>query len=136
MPIGTDNTLGTFNPLFPKGAYFGLIAPTGPLNHVDLDPSVAFSVGDKWTVNVNWLFFWRTRRDDGLYGIPGNLLRSGSETTARFVGRSPGVEVVWRVGRHLSVTADASAFTAGPFLKEAPPSKTTTYVAAWTTYKF
>ena len=25
----------------------GLIAPTGPLNHIDLDPLVTFTVGDR-----------------------------------------------------------------------------------------
>jgi hypothetical protein len=33
-----DTRLGTFNPLFPKGAYFGLIASAGPANRMDLHP--------------------------------------------------------------------------------------------------
>ena len=132
----TDHRLGTFNPLCPKGAYFGLIAPTGPLNHMDLDPMSTFAVRRGLTVTANWLFFWRTRRDDGLYGVPGNLLRSGRGTSARFVGHSPGLEVRWQRDRHLSLTADIAVFTAGAFLREAPPAKTTTYFSAWSTYKF
>lgn len=131
-----DDTLGTFNPLFPKGAYFGLIAPTGPLNHTDLHPSVTLTPTPNCTVGASWLFFWRTQRDDGLYGVPGNLLRSGEGTRSRFVGHSPGVEVEWRRGRHLSLKVDAALFPAGAFLTEAPPSRTIVYLSAWTAFKF
>src|SRR5580704_15483188 len=35
-----------------------------------------------------WLWLWRTERDDGLYGIPGQLLRSGRNTQARVSSRT------------------------------------------------
>jgi hypothetical protein len=95
-----------------------------------------FTVRRALTLTANWLFFWRTRLDDGLYGVPGNLLRSGRGTSARFVGYSPGLEVHWHRDRHLSLTANIAVFTAGAFLQEAPPAKTTTYFSAWSTYKF
>ena len=132
----TDGILGTFNPLFPKGAYFGLIAPSGPLNHIDLHPSIEFTPKKNWTVSAGWLFLWRTQRDDGLYGVPGNLLRSGQATRGRRVGQSPGTEIVWEVTGHLSVTADVAIFSAGSFLNESPPAKTITYLGLWMTYKF
>ena len=131
-----DDVLGTFNPLFPKGAYFGLVAPTGPLNHVDLHPSLTFAMPAGWSVVATWLFFWRTRADDGLYGPPGTLLRSGAGTHAHFVGQSPGLEMTWQPTVHLSLTTDLSLFSAGSFLQEAPPARTTAYLAAWTTYRF
>jgi Alginate export len=132
----TDDTLGTFNPLFPRGAYFGLIAPTGPLNHTDLHPSIAFALQKGWSVSASWLFFWRTQRDDGLYSVPGNLLRSAEGTHAHFVGQSPGIEIKWQATPHISFTADLSTFSAGAFLKESPPGRMITYFAVWTTYKF
>lgn len=132
----TDGTLGTFNPLFPKGAYFGLIAPSGPLNHIDLHPTIEFAPYTNWTVSAGWLFLWRTSRDDGLYGVPGNLLRSGRESPARYVGHSPGIEVSWDATRHLSVTTDLAIFSAGAFLNESTPAQTITYLGCWMTYKF
>lgn len=132
----TDGILGTFNPLFPKGAYFGLIAPSGPLNHLDLHPSIEFTPKRNWTVSAGWLFLWRAQRDDGLYGVPGNLLRSGQGTRAGSVGQSPGTEIVWELTRHFSVTADVAIFSAGSFLNESPPAKTITYLGLWATYKF
>ena len=131
-----DDVLGTFNPLFPKGAYFGLIAPTGPLNHSDLHPSIKFWLKNGWSIQTSWLFFWRTKADDGVYAVPGTLLRSGAGTQAHYVGQSPGAEVSWQADTHLSFTIDLSLFSAGSFLDEAPPSRTITYIAAWTTYRF
>lgn len=132
----TDDVLGTFNPLFPRGGYFGLIAPTGPLNHSDLHPSVAFSVGDSILLSGSWLFFWRTERDDGLYGVSGNLVRSGEGRSARFAGHCPGVEIKWQATRHLSATVNLSLFTAGRFLQQAPPDRTIRYLAVWSSYLF
>jgi hypothetical protein len=35
-----DNRLGTFNAMFPKGAYFGLVSTAGPANHMDVHPEI------------------------------------------------------------------------------------------------
>ena len=35
-----SSTLGTFNPLFPSGVYFNLLNPVGPLNLIDLHPTL------------------------------------------------------------------------------------------------
>lgn len=131
-----DHRLGTFHPLFPKGAYFGLIAPTGPLNHIGVHPSIAVTPARDWSVSASWLFLWRTQRADGIYAVPGELLRSGEDTRSRFVGHCPGVEVGWRAGRHLSMTAYAARFSAGAFLRESPPARAILYLAAATTFRF
>lgn len=131
-----DDRLGSFHPLFPKGAYFGLIAPTGPLNHIGVHPSIAIAPVRDWSISTKWLFLWRTQRDDGLYGVPGGLLRSGEGRQSRFVGHSPGVEVEWRASRHLSMTAYAARFAAGAFLRESSTARTIVYLAAATTFRF
>lgn len=131
-----DNRLGTFNPMFPKGAYFGLIASAGPSNHMDLHPQLTLSIRDDLVMTTSWLFFWRHRMDDGIYGIPGNLLRSAERTRSRFVGHSPGVEVEWQVTERLSLTGNASLFTAGPFIQESGPGRDIGFIAAWATYRF
>jgi hypothetical protein len=102
-----DGRLGTFNPMFPKAAYFGLIAPAAPSNHVDLHPLVTVRARDDLVANVSWLFFWRNSSDDGIYGISGNLLRSGNGTHSSYVGQSPSFEAEWRATEHLSLTGNA-----------------------------
>lgn len=131
-----DDRLGTFNPLFPKGAYFGLIASAGPSNHMDLHPQLEVTPRADLVVTTSWLFFWRQRLDDGVYGMPVNLLRSGDGIQARFVGHSPGVEVEWQVTRRLTLTANASHFTAGPFIQQSGPARAIGFIAGWATYRF
>ena len=131
-----DDVLGTFNALFPKGAYFGLIAPVGPYNHMDLHPQVDVSLARGWGLSANWLWFWRTEIDDGLYGVAGQLLRSGRDTRERFVGHSPGVEVTKSLAPHLTLVVQASLFTAGPFIEEMQPARDIHFIAAIATYRF
>jgi Alginate export len=131
-----DNRLGTFNPLFPRGAYFGLIASAGPSNQMDLHPHVTLNPRGDVVMTAGWLFFWRHRIDDGIYTTSGSLLRSGEGTRSRFVGHSPGVEARWQVTRQLSVTGNASLFTAGPFIQESGPARAIGFLAGWATYRF
>jgi hypothetical protein len=132
----SDDVLGTFNALFPKGAYFGLIAPVGPYNHMDLHPQMDVSLPRGWSVSANWLLFWRTEVDDGLYGVAAQLLRSGRGTRERFVGHSPGVEVTKSLAPHLTLVVQASLFTAGPFIEEMEPARDIHFIAAIATYRF
>ena len=131
-----DPDLGTFNPLFPKGAYFGLIASTGPANHRDLHPQLDFRLGGRLSFTADWLFFWRQSLRDGLYGIPSGVLRTGGQSRARYVGHQPGVEGVLSIDRHTTFTVNYARFISGPFLRETPPGKNIDYFAAWLTYKF
>ena len=131
-----DDRLGTFNPLFPRGGYFGLIASAGPSNQLDLHPLLTLNPRDDLAVTTGWLFFWRHRIDDGLYTTSGTLLRSAEGTRSRFVGHSPGIEARWQVKEHLSVTGNASVFTAGPFIQESGPARTIRFLAGWATYRF
>jgi hypothetical protein len=131
-----DDRLGTFNPLFPRGGYFGLIASAGPSNQMDLHPLLTLNPRDDLAVTTGWLFFWRHRIDDGIYTTSGSVLRSAEGTRSRFVGHSPGVEAIWQVKSYLSLTGNASMFTAGPFIQESGPARTIGFLAGWVTYRF
>ena len=122
--------------MFLRGDYFGLISTVAPANHLDLHPQATLNLRNNLVVTTMWLFFWRNQVDDGIYGIPGNVLRSAEGTQSRFVGHSPGVEAVWQVTERLSLTGNASLFTAGPFIKETGPARTIGFLAGWATYRF
>lgn len=131
-----DDTTGTFNALFPKGAYFGQIASAGPANHIDLNPHVELHVRRDLVATVGWLMFWRQELRDGIYTVSGRLLRSGLATRARFVGHSPSLTVVWQRYRRLSLSGDLSAFTAGPFIRESGSDQRSLFIRASATYGF
>ena len=64
-------SLQTFNPLFPSGIYFSLLNPVGPLNLIDLHPTLDLYAGEKLSVSFDWDFFWRESLGDGVYRISG-----------------------------------------------------------------
>jgi hypothetical protein len=132
------NTLGTFNPLFPKGNYFGVLATTGPgpINFIDFHPHVEFALPHDVSASFDWIVQWRESVDDGVYSVPGMLIRAADGSQARFVGDRPGMELHWQKTRHLWFQGDYGIFYAGTFLKETQPARNLNYWALWAGYKF
>ncbi len=129
-------SLESFNPLFPRGAYFGENQLIGPVNHIDLHPSIDLHPLPNVVVSPSWGFFWRQSAEDGVYGVPGNLVRPVNGATARYVGSQPAMMVTVTVGRHISVAADWEFFIAGPFLRQSGPAHNITYLASWVSFVF
>ena len=132
----SDATLGTFNALFPKGAYFSEADLLGPYNLMDLHPSCELHLTERVSLISDLDFFWRQSTRDGIYNTPGNLIRTGGTSSARYIGNHASLQFAWRLGRHLSVTGQYLHFFAGPFLKETQPGRDVDFVALWVTYKF
>jgi Alginate export len=133
-----SKTLGTFNPLFPKGNYFGVLATTGPgpINFIDVHPRVEAGLPHGVSVSFDWIVQWRENVNDGVYNVPGFLVRAADGSRSRFVGHRPGTEVRWQVNRHMWFQADYGIFYAGRFLKESQPGRNLNYWALWAGYKF
>lgn len=123
-----DPDLGTFNPLVPRGNYFGDIGLLGPYNLVDVHPSLHLTLHEKVRLRLDAVVFWRQSDEDGVYGNPGNLVRSGRRSTARFIGFQPGVELSWDLSRFWSLSGILSYFDAGRFLEETGPAENVSYV--------
>jgi len=137
---GDDNPnnsdLQTFNPHFPRGSYFGEPALIGPANHIDVHPQLELALSRNLTVNLNWDCFWRESTHDGIYGPAVNVIQSGRTSNARYVGNQAEAMLEWRLGRHITFTADYAHFFAGDFLKQTTPGKDVDYFCAWVTFRF
>jgi hypothetical protein len=133
----SDN-MGTFNPLFPIGNYFGVISDTGPgpVNFYDLHPNVRTYFSHNVSVDTDWVIWWRQSLNDGVYNVPGNLLVPSSSSQARFVGHRPGIEVRWQRDTHFYVQGDYGVFFAGPFLQQNGHPHNLNYGSMWIGYKF
>ncbi len=133
-----SNTLSTFNPLFPKGDYFGVLATTGPgpLNFVDVHPHVELTLPHNVSASFDWIVQWRQSLDDGVYNVPGSLIRAGNASDARYVGNRPGTQIHWQKTRHLWFQGDYGIFYAGRFLKQTQPGRNLNYWCLWTGYQF
>jgi hypothetical protein len=133
-----SKTLGTFNPLFPKGDYFGVLATTGPgpLNFIDVHPRVEATLPHNVSASFDWIVQWRENLNDGVYNVPGFLVRAADGSRARFVGHRPGTQIRWQANRHLWFQGDYGIFYAGRFLKETQPGRNLNYWALWAGYKY
>jgi hypothetical protein len=135
----SQSDLGTLNPLFPTGIYFGQggIALLGPSNLTAIGPKIVLQFTKSLSLVADNNIFWRTSLQDGLYGPAVNLLVSGQGNSERYVGSQPSVGAYWRASRHISVSAAYVHFYVGSFLMNASPqAKDLNYAAVWTTYKF
>jgi hypothetical protein len=128
--------LQTFNPLFPRGSYFGEPALIGPANHIDVHPSIDLAFARNLSLNVNWDCFWRESVRDGIYGPAVNLIQTGQTGSARYVGNQIEALSEWRLNRRLTLTADYAHFFAGDFLQQTTPGKDVDYFSAWVTFRF
>jgi hypothetical protein len=126
----TDDRLGTFNALFPKGKYFGELSPIGPRNIVNIHPSVDFDLGKGFTVELVAARFWRESRGDGIYDIPGNLIRPAGGSDARHIGDQIEISAGWQASTLLSFSASLSAFRPGAFIRDTGPARTIHMVGA------
>ena len=133
----SDCILGTFNPLFPRGAYFGpkfvLIAP---YNLYDLHPFVFLRLRQNITASVEWVWLWRQSIRDGVYGFGGALLRPGTGSRARFIGSQANFELRWALTPHVTLAVNPSGFLTGEFLKETPPSENIAFLNIGLVYRF
>ena len=128
--------LQTFNPLFPRGAYFGEPALVGPANHIDIHPSVSLDFGAGFALDLGWDRFWRESAADGIYGPSVNVLRSGVASSARNVGDQIEAKLDWSINRNLGIGADYAHFFASRFLAQTGTGKDIDYMSVWATLRF
>jgi Alginate export len=116
-------SLNTFNPLFPRGAYFGpKLTMFGPYNLLDVHPVLMFTPLQNVTCAFDWGWFWRESLDDGVYQIGGALLRPSGGSRARYIGSQPNFEILWALDPHTTVDINLAGFLTGGFLKDTGPA--------------
>jgi hypothetical protein len=131
-----DKDLQTFNPLFPKGAYFSETSLIGPQNHIDVHPGIELHPTRTVTLNADVDFFWRESTHDGVYNVGQTVVRSDGNGGSSYVGSQATAQIEWRLQRHLTWTANYAHFFAGAFLHENPPDKDVNYFSTWITFRF
>lgn len=131
-----DGKLNTFNPLFPKGSYFGLAALIGPSNLLDAHPYVQISLSKKLTLSEDYDMFWRMSRNDGLYAVNSKLLYSGKNAGSKKIGSQLGTALEYTPNKFLYFRQELTWFSAGDYLKETSPGKDIIMVGTTITLKF
>lgn len=132
----SDDHLGTFNALFPKGKYFGELSPVGPYNLVNVHPALGLQLSPTVSAGVAAAAFWRYSRGDGVYDIPGNLVRGPEDSRARFIGAEVEATLAWQASAELELSASLSAFRAGTFIRETGPARTIHMLGLESNFRF
>jgi hypothetical protein len=119
--------LGTFNLLFPRGAYFTpkVFPFLGPQNLIDLHPVVRFQLKSNVTGAFAWDWYWRESTHDGIYAFGSDaLIDPASASHARYLGNQGDLEIRWAPVRHIILAFNFAGFVPGTFFN------TVTYNAA------
>lgn len=131
-----DKRLESFNALFPKGKYFGELSPIGPSNLINLHPTLDLQLSPTITTTLAAAAYWRQSRNDGVYDIPGHLLRPAGHSRARYSGSSLEASVSWQATAELELSTSASAFVPGTFIRQTGNDKTIGMLGAEANFRF
>lgn len=135
--LAGDTRLQTFNPLFPKGAYFGLAAFIGPSNLIDVHPSFSMNLIAKklvWTIDYD--VFWRYSSNDGVYAPNASLIFPSGNVQDKFIGHQPATDFYYTPNKYLSFRAMFIWFITGDYMKQVSPGKDIVFLGLTSQLKF
>jgi len=118
-----DGKLNTFNPLFPRGAYFGLAAWIGPSNLFDVHPYIEFPIHKSLVFKADVDLFWRMSENDGIYGPNVQVIYSGKGHSSKKIGQQLGTELTYTPNPFLNFRGEFTWFKTDDYLKQASAGK-------------
>ncbi len=130
----TDDTLGTFNPLFPRNNYFNDATLLAPYNFFDAHPSITVKPTESVTVSASWDVFFRYSKDDAVFS-PVGIVVPADASDDRFVGSSLSLTADWSVTRQVSLAGSYVHFFKGDVVKDAN-GENVDFFGIWLTGKF
>lgn len=135
----TDNRLNTYNLIFSKPSY-GLAAPIGSSNIINLNPYIRFSPVKKLSLYAGIYKMYRQSTLDGTYSPGMAQVRPRPDilfvSSKKRIGTQYAIETSYEYNQHFSFAVDAAYFKAGSYVKETGKGLNITYVAAKASFKF
>ena len=132
-----DGNLQTFNPLYPKGGYFGFSPQVGPVNLIDIHPYATMDLLPQLKMQLDVVFNWRYSLQDGVYRPSGTLNLLGSTSEKRYIGTAYLANFTYSVNKYISVVSGIQYFKTGAFIDDIiPNSKDGVFFNARLGFKF
>jgi hypothetical protein len=131
--------LGTFNPYFPRGAYFApkTTPSLGPQNLVDVHPMLQFRARQNVTGEISWDWYWRQSSQDGVYAFgSGALIDPSNGSSARYLGDQGDIEIRWSPAKHIVTAWNLAGFRPSGFLEQFPYHRPPIAANVGLTYRF
>lgn len=117
-----DGKLQTFNPIYPKGGYFGFSPQVGPVNLIDIHPYGTLDLLPQLKMQVDVVFNWRYSLNDGIYRPSGGFNLPGSESNKRYIGTAYLANFSYSVNKFISIVSGLQYFKAGEFINDSIPN--------------
>jgi hypothetical protein len=111
-----DGRLETFNPIYPKGGYFGFDPQVGPVNLIDIHPYGWLFLFPKFQFLWDVVYNWRYSPQDGIYRPSGVYNLTGIGSSKRYIGTDYLGKVVYTINPFLEVDFGVQYFVTGPFI--------------------
>jgi hypothetical protein len=132
--------LQTFRPIVFRGNYSGEAAFLQLSNIIKVHPGVDLHLRRDIYLWLDFPFFWRMSRGDGLYSPGGFLVASpilpnGQPINDRYVGFQPSIQFTWQATQYLLFNIAYAHFLSGGFLDKAGRGDAD-FGAVWLTYRF
>jgi hypothetical protein len=131
-----DDRLGTVNPLYPRGNYFGDEATLGPRNFFNIHPALTMRLAPRVQLNASLDFFWRHSIRDGVYAPNGMLIRPAGDSHARYVATIASLGIISTIAPGWSSTAAVAYGRPGAFLCETGAGDALSFVSVGVQYRF
>jgi hypothetical protein len=114
-----DDTLGTFNPLFPNGYYFTLSGYTGYVNLIHVKPSLTVRPIGSLTLMGAVGLQWRQTTADAVYVQPNNPVNGTAGMPGHWTGAYFQVRADWAITPGLTGAIEAVNFQVGDAIRRA-----------------
>jgi hypothetical protein len=116
-----DCRLESFNPIYPKGGYFGFNPQIGPVNHLAIHPHAAFLLLRKLLLQSDIVVNWRQSLQDGIYRPSGTFYLAGSSSSSRHIGNAFLANTVFSFNRFITLNTGIQYFKTGSFIRDIIP---------------
>lgn len=113
-----DGKLETFNPIYPKGGYFGFDPQVGPVNLIDIHPYGSVKVFPKLTFLWDVVFNWRYSLNDGVYRPSGSFNFTGTQSNKRYIGTGYLGKLSYVLNPFISMDFGLQYFKTGAFIND------------------
>lgn len=114
-----DNTIGTFNPLFPNGYYVTLAGYTGYTNFIHFKPSITVKPISRLTLMGALGLQWRQTTADAVYMQPNVAVPGTAGKGGRWTGAYGQLRADYVVNAHLAAAVEMVHFDVGDAVRSA-----------------
>jgi hypothetical protein len=131
-----DGEINTFNPMFVNPSYYSMNKYTTPANMVSIHPSITAYPMAKMKLYLEFAWFKRESRADGLYRATRFFSREPGVDNSKDIGQQLGFKLSYEFNKNWSFDFDFSYFIAGRYLKQTGDSEDVVYLSPTVRFRF